>query len=72
MPKEYEPKYFEPEQVVTQIRTFAWMLGHLPGESITEDEAFGLRMLGDMIANNALALTRKIRSDTFKDTKSGN
>ena len=65
MRKEFERKHSEPEQVVIQLRAFALLLGCLTEDhSLTENDAYGLEMLGYMIADNVEAMIAKTEEKT--------
>ena len=53
-------KFNEPNEVMTQLRTFVWLLGNInKNNALSEDCTFGLYMLGEMIADNVEAMIKQ-------------
>jgi len=55
--------------VEVQIRTFSWLLGKLgkEDEGVEGDNAYGLYLIGNMIADNVKAVGDRIREDENKE-----
>ena len=50
-----------PCKVMTQIRTLGWLLSNIhSGEFVTEDQAYGLGMYSEMIAENIQSMISKL------------
>lgn len=59
-----ETRFNAPCQVMTQIRTFAWLLQNMyHGEMVSEDQAYGLYLFAEMIADNVESMIGKLEGE---------
>ncbi|GHU96099.1 hypothetical protein FACS189479_09790 [Spirochaetia bacterium] len=45
--------FADPDEVKAEVKTWAWLMGNLPNDnSLTDNDLFGIWLIGHMIAEN--------------------
>ncbi|GHV77156.1 hypothetical protein AGMMS49942_19770 [Spirochaetia bacterium] len=64
--------YTDPDEVIAEVDTWAWLVGNLPNENqVCDDNVYGLYLIGNMIAQNVKTAIKDLRKEinTLRDTK---
>ena len=59
-----ETRFNMPCEVMTQIRTFAWLLSNMyHNETVSKDQAYGLYLFAEMIADNVESMIDELEGE---------
>jgi hypothetical protein len=57
-------RFAEPDEVKAEVKTWAWLMGNLPNDnSPTDDDLFGIWLIGHMIAKNVVHAIDKLETE---------